>query len=86
MSTPPFTPDQLSDILSQYVGLAEDQQPDDPDTPFADVGLDSLAIVALQYGVEQSCEIEVPDGDACHFRSPSSVLAYVNERVATVRS
>jgi len=86
LSPPPFTPDQLGDILNQYVGLAEDQQPDDPDTPFVDVGLDSLAIVALQYGVEQSCAIEVPDGDACYFGTPASVLAYVNERLATVRS
>jgi acyl carrier protein len=86
LSTPLFTPDELSDILSQYVGLGADQQPDDPDTPFGEVGLDSLAIVALQYGVEQRYEIEVPDGDACYFTSPASVLTYVNERLATVRS
>jgi minimal PKS acyl carrier protein len=86
LSTQPFTTDDLRGILAHHAGVAECDLPDDPDTPFTDLGLDSLAIVAVQYGVEQRCDIEVPDADACHFTSPASVVNYVNERVALARS
>jgi acyl carrier protein len=82
MLTQPFTLNALQEILTEYAGLPADELPDDLDTPFVDVGLDSLAIVAIQHGVEQRCGIEVPDADAHRMASAASVLGYVNERLA----
>jgi acyl carrier protein len=82
MPTQPFTPDDLREILAEFAGIPADVLADDLQTPFTDLALDSLAIVAMRYGVEQHCGIEVPESDAHHMRSPASVIDYVNERVA----
>jgi acyl carrier protein len=81
-----LTIDDLREILAEDAGLPEDDLPEDPKTPFKDLGLDSLAIVAVVCAVEQTCGIEVPDDDARDLTSISSVLAYVDGRVAAVQS
>jgi acyl carrier protein len=81
MTKQPFTLHDLQEILTEHVGLTPDELPDDSRTPFTYFGLDSLAIVAIQHGLEQRCGIEVPDGDAHHMTSQASVIEYINARL-----
>lgn len=78
MTKQPFTLEDLQEILTEYVGLIPDELPDDLQAPFTDLGLDSLAIVAMKYGLEERCSIEIPAGDSHHMTSPASVIEYVN--------
>jgi act minimal PKS acyl carrier protein len=86
MPAAPFTLDDLKEILVVQTGFPESDLPEDVDTPFALLGLDSLAVVQLQIGLEQDCGFEIPDEDAHHITSPRAVLDYVNERLGLTRS
>lgn len=81
-----FTRDDLTNILVERLGFPETELPDDSDTPFTDLGLDSLAVVEVQIGVEHRCGVEVPAEDAHHFTTPQSVVDYVNHRLSVTRS
>jgi len=81
MSPPRFTHEDLRRILTDRLGLAEDEVPDDPATTFADLGLDSLAVVEIQLAVQQRYGFAIPDEDAGAMTTFAEALDYVNGRV-----
>ena len=83
MSAPLFTHADLKLILVERVGLAEVDVPDDPDTTFAEIGLDSLAVVEVQLTVQQQCGFTIRDEDAGVMTTLGEAVANVNHRLAT---
>ena len=57
---PQFTHADLRQILIDRIGLTEADIPDDPDTAFADIGLDSLAVVEIQLAVAAAVRLRDP--------------------------
>jgi acyl carrier protein len=55
--------------------------PDDPNATFADLGLDSLAVVEVQLAVQQRFGFTVPDEDARAILTLGSAVDYVNARL-----
>ncbi len=84
MSSPQFTAADLRRILTDRVGLADDDIPDDLDTPFAELGLDSLAVVEIQLAVQQEHGFAIPDSDAGVMTTLADSIAYVNGRLAAL--
>jgi act minimal PKS acyl carrier protein len=81
---PTFTADDLRRILTDRIGLAEADIPEDLDTPFADLGLDSLAVVEIQLAVQQRYGFGIPDADAGVMTTMAEAIDYVNRRLAAV--
>jgi acyl carrier protein len=77
-----FTHDDLRLILVERVGLDDVDVPDDPDVAFADIGLDSLAIVEVQLAVQQRFGFTVPDEDAQSMLTLRQAVDYVNRRLS----
>ena len=61
MPDTPFTLDDLMDLLSEKTGLPPESRTTDPDAHFADIGLDSLAFLAMQTELHDRFGIEMPD-------------------------
>jgi acyl carrier protein len=80
-----FTFADLKNILVNRVGLPEDDVMDDPDTPFAAMGLDSLAFVELQLAVQQQYGLAIPDEDAHRITTVGQVINYTNCRLQEMR-
>jgi minimal PKS acyl carrier protein len=76
-----FTHDDLRLILVERVGLDDVDVPDDPDVAFADIGLDSLAVVEVQLAVQQRFGFTVPDEDAHSMVTLRQAVDYVNRRL-----
>jgi acyl carrier protein len=77
-----FTHDDLRLILVERVGLDDVDVPDDPDVAFADIGLDSLAVVEVQLAVQQRFGFTVPDEDAQSMATLRQAVDYVNRRLS----
>jgi acyl carrier protein len=84
MPLPQFTHADLRHILIDRIGLSETDIPADPDTPFADIGLDSLAVVEVQLAVQQEYGFSIPDSDAGVMTTLAEAVDYVNGRLTTV--
>jgi acyl carrier protein len=82
MSVPQFTHADLKTILVERIGLAEAAVPSDPETAFAALGLDSLAVVEIQLAVQQQWAFTIPDEDAGLMTTVGEAIAYVNARLA----
>jgi acyl carrier protein len=82
MSFPQFTLADLKQILVERVGLAETDVPDDLDTAFVEVGLDSLAVVEIQAAVQQIYGFTIPDHEAGAMLTFGETIDYVNEQLA----
>jgi acyl carrier protein len=76
-----FTHADLRQILIDRVGLAESDVPDEPQTAFADIGLDSLAVVEVQLAVQQRYGFTIPDEDASATQTFAEAVDYVNARL-----
>lgn len=84
MSTPQqFTLSDLTEILVDRIGLPESDVPHDPDTAFADLGLDSLAVVEVQLALQQRYGFDIPEQDTGAIKTFADAIGYVNERLAT---
>jgi acyl carrier protein len=79
--TQKFGMEDLKRILTERVGMEEDDIPDDPDATFEDMGLDSLAFVDIQLAMQQEYGFEIPDEDAEHITTIGQSLEYVNRRL-----
>ena len=79
--TPPFTFEDLKEILVNRVGIPADQIPDDPDATFAALGLDSLALVEIQLAVQQAYGFTIPDEDASGIITVGGAIEYTNRRI-----
>ncbi len=83
---PQFTPADLKLILVQRVGLAEANVPDDLDTAFAEIGLDSLAVIEIQAAVQQIYGFTIPDADADAMTTFAETIDYVNGRLSVPKA
>ena len=61
MSDAPFTLADLMDLLAEKAGLPPESRTTDPDAHFADIGLDSLAFLAMQTELHDRFGVEMPD-------------------------
>jgi acyl carrier protein len=77
-----FTFEDLKYILVERVGLAETEVPDDEDTTFVEVGLDSLAVVEIQAAVQQIYGFTIADRDASAMMTFGETIDYVNGRLS----
>lgn len=82
MPTPQFTHADLERILVERIGLAAADVPSDPGATFAELGLDSLAVVEVQLAVQQEWAFTIPDEDAGLMTTLGEAIDYVNARLA----
>jgi acyl carrier protein len=82
MSIIVFSQEDLNRILVERIGLPEGDLPEDPDTAFTDLGLDSLAVVEVQRALEQTYGFEITDADAGSIQTVRDALDFVNGRLA----
>jgi act minimal PKS acyl carrier protein len=82
MSNPQFTHDDLRTILTDEVGLEVGDLTDKLDVTFADLGLDSLAVVEVQLAVQRRYGVAMPDEEAYAVTTVREALEYVNGRLA----
>lgn len=65
--TTTFTLDDLMTMLTQEAGLPVADQTTDRSAGFADVGLDSLAFLAMQTALQDEYGVEMPDDKPDHY-------------------
>ena len=65
--TTTFSLDDLMALLTKEAGLPEADQTTDPSAGFADVGLDSLAFLAMQTALADDYGVEMPDDKPDHY-------------------
>jgi acyl carrier protein len=85
MTEAPFTHDDLKHILVERIGLSEAEVPEDLDTTFAELGLDSLAVVELQLSLQQDYRVSIPDEDADAIGTLREAIDYANHRLLSTQ-
>jgi len=85
MADQTFSFDDLKDILTNRVGLAEDEVVNDPNATFESMGLDSLAFVEIQLAVQQQYGFTIPDEDAHSITTVGQAIEYTNRRLQETR-
>jgi acyl carrier protein len=81
MSTQTFGFEDLKRILTERIGLAEEDVKEDPSTTFEDMGLDSLAFVDIQLAMQQEYGFTIPEEDAEGIQTVGEAIEYVNRRI-----
>ena len=81
MTTTTFSLDDLMALLTKEAGLPESDQTTDPSAGFADVGLDSLAFLAMQTALADDYGVEMPDDKPDHYTF-GEIVDTVNSRVS----
>ena len=76
-----FTMSDLRSILVNRIGLREDEIPDNEQTTFEEVGLDSLAFLEIQLEMEQRYGFRVDDEDAQKIVTFADAVRYTNRRM-----
>jgi acyl carrier protein len=82
MADETFDFEDLKGILTTRIGLDAADIPDDPDTTFESVGLDSLAIMEIQLEVEQRYGFQVAEEDAASIQTFRDTISYVQKRLS----
>ena len=77
-----LTQARLKQILIDHVGVDADDVPEIGDVAFADLDLDSLAVVELQLAVQREYGLRIADADASELRSTAALIDYVNVNLA----
>lgn len=79
-----FTFDHLKEALQASAGTdgSIDLDGDVLDTPFEELGYDSLAMLELANRVQRDFRVPMPDDARHHMPTPRAALAYVNARFA----
>ena len=77
MTDSPFTLADLMDLLAEKAGLPPESRTTDPDAHFADIGLDSLAFLAMQTELHDRFDTEMPD-DSPERYTLGEIVATVN--------
>lgn len=75
-----FGLDDLNEILVAKSGLPPEERATDPDRTFVDVGLDSLAFLALQGELDDRFGFELPDEAGS--QTFAEILAAINDRLS----
>ena len=76
-----FDFEDLKGILTGRIGVDAADIPDDPNTTFESVGLDSLAIMEIQLEVEQRYSCTVEEEDAAAIKTFDDAISYVQRRL-----
>lgn len=76
-----FSMDDLMALLTKEAGLPESDRTSDPAAGFVDVGLDSLAFLAMQTALADDYGVEMPDDKPDHYTFGEIVDA-VNSRLS----
>ncbi|TMK52649.1 MAG: acyl carrier protein [Actinobacteria bacterium] len=76
-----FSMVDLRSILTERVGLPDREIPDDEQTSFDSIGLDSLAFLEVQLEVEARYGFQVSDEDAQAIKTFGDAIAYMNRRL-----
>ena len=76
-----FDFDDLKGILTGRIGVDAADIPEDPNTTFESVGLDSLAIMEIQLEVEQRYGFTVEEEDAAAIKTFNDAITYVQRRL-----
>ena len=72
---------KLKEIVMDRLNAEEDQIK--PEASFVeDLGADSLDIVELIMGIEEECDIEIPDEDAEKLTTVGEAMEYVKTKLA----
>jgi minimal PKS acyl carrier protein len=80
MITEPFRLEDLMDILEHKAGLSVSERTADASLTFTEIGLDSLAFLAVQAALEARYGFELPD-EGLQDRPFSDIIAAVNEQL-----
>ena len=80
MNHEPFTQDDIREILVERIGFLEAEVPDDLDTTFTELGMDSLAIVEMQLTLQQDYGVTIPEADAHVMTTLREAIDYVNRK------
>lgn len=82
-----FTLADLRRVLEESSGVAEGadwQSADIQDTPFEELGYDSLALLEMCARVQDEQQVPIPDEAIIDMKTPRAALAYLNRRFAEV--
>jgi minimal PKS acyl carrier protein len=82
-----LTVQDLRQLLETSAGEAEDVEWGSEqilDTPFDEIGYDSLALLEMAAKVQQNYNIPVPDDAINEMKTPRTALAYLNGRLAEI--
>jgi acyl carrier protein len=71
----------LRSILVERVGLQDHEVPEDEETSFDAIGLDSLAFLEVQLEVEARYGFLISDEDAQAIKTFGDAIAYMNRRL-----
>jgi act minimal PKS acyl carrier protein len=79
-----FTFDHLKEALRASAGVdgSVNLDGDVLDTPFEELGYDSLAMLELASRVQRDFRVPMPDDAGQHMPTPRAALAYINARLA----
>jgi acyl carrier protein len=81
MATQTFGFEDLKRILTERIGVPEEDVKEDPSTTFEDMGLDSLAFVDIQLAMQQEYGFTIPEEDAEGIQTVGEAIEYVNRRI-----
>jgi acyl carrier protein len=81
MATQTFGFEDLKRILTERIGVAEEDVKEDPSTTFEEMGLDSLAFVDIQLAMQQEYGFTIPEEDAEGIQTVGEAIEYVNRRI-----
>jgi minimal PKS acyl carrier protein len=79
-----FTTGELREVMIACAGPGEHPELDGEfiDTPYDDLGFDSLAVLELATRIQQDLGVPFPDDAVAEMATPRDVLDYVNEKIA----
>ncbi|WP_460532588.1 phosphopantetheine-binding protein [Flindersiella endophytica] len=73
-------------IMEKAAGAPETvdwEAPDTLQTPFSDIGYDSLALLEFASRVQGEYHVPIPDGVVEVMRTPGNALDYINQHLET---
>ncbi|MCP2260056.1 act minimal PKS acyl carrier protein [Streptoalloteichus tenebrarius] len=78
-----FTLTDLVEIMRSCAGVDEgvDLDGDIGDTPFAELGYDSLAVLAFQARIQERTGVPMPDDTVAHMPTPNAAVDFVNQQI-----
>jgi act minimal PKS acyl carrier protein len=81
-----LTLDGLKKIMFEAVGEDEsiDLEQDILDTPMAELGFDSLAVMDVATGIQRALGVRIPEDGVDEMTTPGNTLRYVNTLLAEV--
>ena len=77
--TEPVTLAALRELLVESADMPDSIALDDPDTPLADLMLDSVGLLTMQLALEDRYAIRIPQDAGERLRTAGDVLALVND-------